>query len=60
MTKPFDEAAARVRAGANHHDEARQLVSQMTLEEKLGCLDGDQPFWEGLIDAIGGGYFEHP
>jgi beta-glucosidase len=32
----------------------------MTLEEKLGCLDGDTPFWEGLIDGIQGGYYEHP
>ena len=60
MTNTFDEAAARVRAGGDCHDEARRLVAQMTLAEKLGCLDGDTPFWEGLIDAVRGGYFEHP
>lgn len=60
MTTAFEEAVQRVRAGASHHDEARALVQQMTLKEKLGCLDGDTPFWEGLVDAIRGGYFEHP
>lgn len=60
MMNSFDEAAERVRAGGDHHEEARHLVAQMTLDEKLGCLDGDTPFWEGLIDAIQGGYFEHP
>ena len=33
----------------------------MTLEEKLGCLDGDTPFWPGLTDMSGGGgYYLHP
>jgi beta-glucosidase len=60
MTTAFATAAARVRAGADPHAEARALVDGMTLEEKLGCLDGDTPFWEGLIDAMQGGYYEHP
>jgi beta-glucosidase len=60
MATPFATAAARVRDGADAHAEARALVAQMTLEEKLGCLDGDTPFWEGLIDGIQGGYYEHP
>ncbi|MBI3784717.1 MAG: glycoside hydrolase family 3 C-terminal domain-containing protein [Deltaproteobacteria bacterium] len=60
MSTQFSEAAARVRAGADARKEARQLVAQMTLDEKLGCLDGDTPFWDGLIDSIRGGYFQHP
>ena len=32
----------------------------MTLEERLGCLDGDTPFWPGLIDMTAGGYYRHP
>jgi beta-glucosidase len=60
MTTPFARAAARVRDGADAHAEARTLVAEMTLEEKLGCLDGDTPFWDGLIDGIQGGYYEHP
>jgi len=57
---PFDLAAARVRAGADHHGEARALVVAMTLEEQLGCLDGDTDFWSGIIDMAAGGYHGHP
>jgi beta-glucosidase len=60
MSTPFAAAAVRVRAGADARDEARRLVAQMTLDEKLGCLDGDTPFWEGLVDAFQGGYYQHP
>lgn len=60
MGTAFGDAAARVQAGASHHGEAQQLVAQMTLAEKLSCLDGDTPFWDGLIDMIRGGYFQHP
>lgn len=60
MSTPFAEAAARVRGGADPHVEARALVAAMTREERLGCLDGDTPFWEGLIDGLAGGYYEHP
>lgn len=60
MTTPFAAAAARVRDGADAQAEARALVAAMTLEERLGCLDGDTPFWEGLIDGLQGGYYEHP
>src|SRR5689334_25096087 len=60
MTTPFARAAARVREGADARAEARTLLAEMTLEEKLGCLDGDTPFWDGLIDGIQGGYYEHP
>lgn len=58
MATAFEDAVIRVRRGAAATDEARRLREQMTLEEKLSCLDGDTPFWEGLIYAIGGGYYE--
>ena len=32
----------------------------MTLHERLGCLDGDTPFWPGLFDMTAGGYYTHP
>lgn len=32
----------------------------MTLAEKLDCLDGDTPFWPGLMDMMAGGYYQHP
>ena len=60
-TDPFTEAASRVAHGADHHAEAEALVAQLSLEEKLGCLDGDSPFWPGLTDLSGGGgYYLHP
>jgi len=58
-TTPFARAAQRVRAGADHHIEARALVDVMTIEEQLGCLDGDTEFWEGIIDMVSGGYHGH-
>lgn len=60
MTTPFEAAAARVGAGSDHHTEAAQLVAEMTLDERLGCLDGDTPFWPGLFDMTAGGYYRHP
>ena len=52
----FSEAAERVYLGADPREEATRLVALMTQEEKLGCLDGDLPFWPGLIEMMGGGY----
>ncbi len=60
MTSTFAEAARRVQSGDDPHVEARRLVDAMTLDEKLGCLDGDTPFWPGLFDMTAGGYYEHP
>ncbi len=53
-------AKARVRAGADAATEAARLVAAMTTEEKLGCLDGDTDFWDGLLDMVSGGYYRHP
>ncbi len=55
----FDDAAARVAQGADARAEADALVAMMTLDEKLGCLDGEQPFWPGIADLAGGGYHAH-
>jgi len=54
---PYARAKARVRAGADPAAEAHALVAAMTLEEKLGCLDGDREFWSGLVDMVSGGYY---
>ncbi|MEM8705108.1 MAG: glycoside hydrolase family 3 N-terminal domain-containing protein [Actinomycetota bacterium] len=56
----FAEAAERVDRGADPHDEARAIVAAMTLEEKLGCLDGDVGFWPGLAEMMGSGYGSRP
>jgi len=55
----FDDAAARVAQGTGARAEADALVAMMTLEEKLGCLNGEQPFWPGIIDLTTGGYHAH-
>jgi beta-glucosidase len=54
---PYELAKARLRAGGDAAAEARKLVAQMTLEEKLDCLDGDTEFWSGLVDMVSGGYY---
>lgn len=60
MTSMFAKAADRVERGGDHRAEAAALVAEMTLAEKLDCLDGDTPFWPGLIDMTAGGYYRHP
>jgi beta-glucosidase len=59
-TDAFGEAARKVANGGDPLEEASRLVGQMTLDERLGCLDGDTPFWPGLVDMASGGYHEHP
>jgi len=60
MSSAFGDAVERVRAGADPHDEAGRLAASMSLDEQLGCLDGDTPFWPGLADMGAGGYYTHP
>ena len=55
----FDYAVERVAEGADPRPEADALVAMMTLEEKLGCLDGELPFWPGIADLGSGGYHAH-
>jgi len=39
---------------------AHELLAQLTLDEKLGMMDGDIGFWPGMADMMGGGYGDHP
>jgi len=39
---------------------ARELFGQLTLDEKIKMMSGDQPFWPGIADMLGGGYADHP
>lgn len=52
----FTEAATRVDQGADPKTEAEAIVSAMTTDEKLWCLDGDMPFWPGLTAMTTEGY----
>jgi beta-glucosidase len=39
---------------------SRELLSQLTLDQKLAMMDGDTSFWPGLAEMMGGGYGDHP
>jgi beta-glucosidase len=39
---------------------AQELLAQLTLEEKIAMMDGDTPFWPGMVEMMGGGYADHP
>lgn len=60
MVDDFSAAKRRADAGEDVHQVAADLVRSMTLDEKLGCLDGDTDFWPGLADMTSGGYYRHP
>ncbi|MEM8924212.1 MAG: glycoside hydrolase family 3 N-terminal domain-containing protein [Actinomycetota bacterium] len=44
----FDDARRAVAAGADPTEAARGVVAAMTPEERLWCLDGDGPIWDGI------------
>ena len=46
----FGTAVAAVRAGADPVAEAGKLYAELTDDERLGLLDGDEPFWAGLAE----------
>jgi beta-glucosidase len=46
--------------GDESRERARSIVAQMTEDEKLWCLDGDAPFWAGLVYLGEGGYHKSP
>jgi beta-glucosidase len=66
MTQTNDLAAfTGVEPGAELSSEqiearARELLAQLTLDEKLDMMDGDSPFWAALGEMMGGGYADHP
>ena len=39
---------------------ARELLAQLTLDEKIKLMSGDLPFWPGMADMLNGGYADHP
>ena len=55
----FGDTAARVTAGSDPLAEARILVERLTDDEVVDLLDGDAPFWPGVTDMTGGGYYTH-
>ena len=50
----YDDAVGRVREGADPFAEAAVLFEQLTETERLGLLDGDLGFFEGMSTMMGG------
>ncbi len=46
--------------GSTPDERARTIVATMTDDEKLWCLDGDAPFWAGLVYLSEQGYHKSP
>jgi beta-glucosidase len=57
---PFERAVGEVRAGRSADEEARRLLLDCAESEKLGLLDGDEPFWPGMPRMMGVGYNLEP
>ena len=55
-TKKQDEALTAQEIEAK----ARELLDQLTLDEKLGMMDADTPLWSGFVEMLGGAYNKHP
>ena len=50
----FASAVAQVRAGTPVSGAADELLAEVTSDEKLSLLDGDQEFWPGLQEMMQG------
>ncbi len=57
---PFARAVASVRAGVAAETAARDLVARLGKRELLGLLDGDTPFWSGVLRFARQGYGRTP
>ncbi len=57
---PYQAAVVAVRDGAAADDQARALYDQLTDAERLGLLDGDAPFWQGMAEMMNVGYNTTP
>ena len=60
MTSAYELALTKVASGTPPEVAALDLVAQMTLDEKVHCLDGGVPFWIGVGDITTGGYHSRP
>lgn len=56
----FAGLVGRVRGGEDAGALAAELAGLLTPEEKLGLLDGDTPFWEGMRVMVLEGYVTTP
>ena len=56
----FHDAAAGARAGQDIDSLAKNLYSQLTPDERLHLLDGDDQFWPGFHNMLTDGYNRRP
>lgn len=56
----YENAVAAVRAGDDADKWARALYGELTDDERLGLLDGDEPFWDAMRDMEVNGYNHRP
>ncbi|KAI9896492.1 hypothetical protein N3K66_008664 [Trichothecium roseum] len=57
----FEDAVAATQAGtASLRSVTEALLTQLTLQERLHLLDGDEPFWPGLHGMLNEGYNRRP
>lgn len=56
----FDRAVLAVQSGESALHHAQRLYDQLTEDERLGLLDGDTPFWQGMDSMITEGYNHRP
>ncbi len=45
---------------ADTQSRVHDVISRMSEDERLWCLDGDGPFWAGVADLADGGYHRSP
>ena len=56
----FADAVERVKEGADVRLQAAELYAQLTGDERVGLLDGDTPWWQGLAEMWREGYNRRP
>lgn len=57
---PFGKGVATVKSGGAANIEAEKLYEQLTEDERLSLLDGDQSFWDGMRSFVNDGYNFNP
>lgn len=60
VTTDFDNAVQRVKDGEDAWGVAAELLSKLSQDEKLALLQGDPPFWQGLLDLYTDVYSTKP
>jgi beta-glucosidase len=59
-TNDFNDAVKSVGKGQDVATAARRLLSKLDEDEKLALLQGDAPFWKGLLDLYTNVYTKAP